>query len=102
LISKEAEQPIIASDCGQDARNDEIQACIIQSFADNLAISATDIHPTDTFFAYGLDSLVAVTLVDMIGQEFGIEIAPDDLYYYPVIRDFSDYVASKMAIPLQA
>ncbi len=72
----------------------EIEAWLIQRLAIRLGISADEINPTADIDEFGLDSILAIALIDELGTWLQRKINPRILEEYPTITSLSEYLAT--------
>lgn len=53
----------------------------------------------DDFFELGGNSLMSTQIISRIKEQFGVELAFDDLYLYPTIRSLSSHLRSQRSQP---
>jgi acyl carrier protein len=58
------------------------------------AIGDVDVTPGSDFFELGGDSLGMLTVLFQVGEEFGIEVAPDIMFENPTVQQFAGYLVS--------
>ena len=80
-----------------DARNiikprNEIDSMIIICLKKILDLS--NISITSSFFDIGMDSLSSISLANTINSNLNLNITVKDIFNYPVISDFSDYICT--------
>ena len=51
-------------------------------------LSDAQVAPDSNFFAIGGDSLVALNVLFLVGERFGLEMHPGSLVQHPTLREF--------------
>lgn len=82
------------------AVNAEIEAELINIWAELLKQEASDINPSDDFFALGGHSLLVVRLVAKIRTELACELSLDTIYDVPVLRELANTIAKQTSAEL--
>ncbi len=62
------------------------------------ALKVEDISMEDNFFDLGGHSLIASQVLMSVKYEFGIELNFEDLFYYPKLKSFSNYVRKRISM----
>ena len=68
---------------------------IIAWMAKTLLLETSEIDPSQTFMAYGLDSMEAVQLADHLQHTFDVEVSTELAYEYPIIQELAAHVAQQ-------
>ncbi|HLO49416.1 MAG TPA: acyl carrier protein [Kamptonema sp.] len=72
----------------------EIEAWLIQRLATLLGISADEINPDADIDEYGLDSILAIAIIDELGTWLNRKINPRILEDYPSIASLAEYLST--------
>lgn len=86
-------QPPTAQPAGPSA--DEIQSWIIDRFAAELGIPASEIDPSAPFSSYGFDSLKAVNLIGALSERLDRDLSPTLAWDYPTIERLAQHLGGK-------
>ena len=70
--------------------------------AGRLGIPGDEIRRDRSFAEYGVDSILAVGIVNEVNERFGLEMKPTALFDYPSVRDLTDFVVSEGGRPIAA
>ena len=73
--------------CGYQAPEGETEQKLAQIWAEVLKVER--VGRQDNFFSLGGHSLLAVTVATRLRQAFGVEVAIDDLFSYPILADLA-------------
>lgn len=76
---------------------DKLQEWLIDKLAQELAIDPSDIDVQQPFAQYGVDSVLAVTLVADLEDAMGRELNPTLLFDYPSIEAIAQHLAGQPA-----
>lgn len=93
LDRKSLPLPTLEEDTIVLARN-LIDNCIIEKISDILNLKQISIK--SSFFDIGGDSLNAISLSTYLSTKYNISISVKDIFDYPIIKDLSDYISSKL------
>ncbi|KAJ1609193.1 type I fatty acid synthase, partial [Cryptosporidium canis] len=76
---------------------DEIKIKIIEFAAQVLGITQKDLDLDAPLHEYGIDSMGAVRLSEMMNDEFGVELDSTLLFNYPTVIEIVDFVAAQIS-----
>ena len=65
---------------------------VTETFIHILNMGDRALNPDTPYTDYGVDSIMAVDIIDRLNSEFGIELRTTDLFNYPTLRQLSRYV----------
>ena len=84
------------------ARRDAARAVIVEAMTGVLEIPATEFDDDTPHSDFGIDSVLAVEIVDRINSRLNTELKPTDFFNYTTIRKLVDHVvaSSSMQIPV--
>lgn len=74
----------------------EILRSILKFLSDELMIAEEDMDWNRSFTDFGVDSLMGMKMVDMLSAAYGLDVSATELYDYPNIRAFADYLESQL------
>jgi polyketide synthase PksN len=78
----------------EEMSNDYIQKIIIQNLSAALRMDDDIIHNDAPFVAYGVDSIIGVSMVRAINETLKIELDPSKLFEYSTVSQLSQYICS--------
>ena len=84
---------------GDDEDAAALEAEISQIVAAGLAVAPEDVRPEMSFAEYGVDSILAVDLVDRINQRFGLQLKSTVVFDEPSIRALAEHALAQGARP---
>ena len=93
LDRKSLPMPILEEDKIVPARN-VVDECILNKICDMLNLKQISID--SSFFDNGGDSLNAISLSTYLSTKYNLSISVKDIFDYPIIKDLSDYISSKL------
>ncbi|KAF7455817.1 Type I fatty acid synthase, partial [Cryptosporidium felis] len=76
---------------------DEIKTKIIDFAAQVLGISQKNLDLNAPLHEYGIDSMGAIRLSEMMNEEFGVELDSTLLFNYPTVLEIVDFVAAQIS-----
>ncbi|OII70881.1 type I fatty acid synthase [Cryptosporidium ubiquitum] len=76
---------------------DEVKIKIIDFAAQVLGIAQKDLDLNAPLHEYGIDSLGAIRLSEMMNDEFGVELDSTLLFNYPTVIEIVDFVAAQIS-----
>ncbi len=76
----------------------EIETGLTNKIAQVLEIAPDEIDFKQPFSAYGLDSVKAVSIAEVLEQWLGISVTPTIVYDYPTPRSLANYLGQKKSI----
>lgn len=79
-----------------DMTLDDINKIVIQIWKDVLGYDQIDAQAN--FFNIGGDSISAVKLIHLIKVQLQVDVEVSDLYSYPILSDFAQYLAKKLNV----
>ncbi|HEY2576041.1 MAG TPA: beta-ketoacyl synthase N-terminal-like domain-containing protein [Streptosporangiaceae bacterium] len=100
-----ASLPAAASGPGDDAELDEDEVAarceplVAEIVAASLSVSPEEIDPEESFASFGVDSILAVSIVRQLNETFGMAMKPTVLFDYPSVRDLAFFLVSEGARP---
>ncbi|WP_127530237.1 AprA-related methyltransferase [Paenibacillus kobensis] len=65
---------------------------LANQLAEALYMKSEEIDPSRKFVELGLDSVIGVEWIQAVNRQFGTAIAATQIYAYPTLRDFAEYV----------
>lgn len=74
-----------------------IQKIIVEQLSESLGILTENIDMTKEFSTYGVDSIVAVELVNQLNESFGITLRTIVVFDYPDINTLTNYIYENFA-----
>lgn len=77
---------------GRQSTKQYIEKIILEQLAESLGIVIEDIDLTKEFSTYGVDSIVAVELINQLNESFGIALRTIIVFDYPNIKTLTDYI----------
>ncbi|OCQ18831.1 hypothetical protein A7985_22715 [Pseudoalteromonas luteoviolacea] len=80
----------------------EIRAQLSTLLAAELRINPTELDATEQFVDLGLDSITGVTWVRAINAKYQLDIEATEVYSYPTLQAFSEFVSGLIAPQLTA
>ncbi|MCP3137808.1 SDR family NAD(P)-dependent oxidoreductase [Pyxidicoccus xibeiensis] len=81
---------------GQE-RPEGLERAITALVAEGLGASLEDIRPERSFSEYGVDSILAVKIVERVNARFGLALKPTVLFDHPSVRALARHAASQGA-----
>ena len=73
---------------------EEIIELIKTQVANELEIDVDTIDEDENFMRLGLDSVHAMTIMNIIKRELNVEISPVAIFEYRTISDFAEYLVN--------
>jgi acyl carrier protein len=74
-----------------------LQDWLVAKLAEELGIDSSDIDVQQPFAQYGVDSVLAVTLVADLEDAMGRELNPTLLFDYPCVEAIAQHLAGRTA-----
>jgi acyl transferase domain-containing protein/acyl carrier protein/ubiquinone/menaquinone biosynthesis C-methylase UbiE len=87
-------QPVITAPTPGSHPGREVEEIITSILAQTLHINKTEFDPEASFQNYGVDSLVAVEIIDKINKQTGMHLRATDLFNYSTIRELSMHMVN--------
>ncbi|MET7403586.1 beta-ketoacyl synthase N-terminal-like domain-containing protein, partial [Dactylosporangium sp. NPDC005572] len=75
-------------------RAEELEPVIARIVADGLGLPVGEIRPSISFAEYGVDSILAVQIVEKIGARLGITVKPTVVFDHPSVRALARHAAT--------
>jgi len=70
----------------------KVEESILKILAEILEIDKIQLDPEKTHTDYGVDSILAIEIIDRINEELKIRLNSTDLFNYPTIKKLSSYI----------
>ncbi|MBD2091228.1 acyltransferase domain-containing protein [Microcoleus sp. FACHB-1515] len=74
----------------------EIQDWLLQEIAKAIGVKAEDLNPRSPFDSYGLDSMLALSVVSAAKAALGLDLSPLLLVHYPTVESLSQHLAQTL------
>jgi len=74
---------------------EKLQEELAASLAEALYMKQKDINREEKFIDMGLDSIVGIDWVTAINQQYSLSIKVTEIYNYPTIREFAEFLIKK-------
>jgi acyl transferase domain-containing protein/acyl carrier protein len=74
----------------------EIQDWLLQEIAKAIGIKSEDLNPRLPFDSYGLDSILALSVIGAAQTSIGLELSPLLLVHYPTVESLSQHLAKTL------
>ncbi|TDC21983.1 methyltransferase, partial [Streptomyces sp. 8K308] len=86
-----------ASACSP-ADAEAIEAAIAEIVAEGLGVTTAEVAPEASFAEYGVDSILAVKLVERINARLGVDIKPTVVFDHPSVRALARFAHAEGAV----
>ncbi|HHP7232253.1 MAG TPA: phosphopantetheine-binding protein [Xenococcaceae cyanobacterium] len=90
-------QRILNTTTEQAYSAEAIKNWLVSNLAEQLGIEPAEIDVQENIADYGLDSAQAMLMVSRAEKQFGFELSPRLLWYYPTIQSLSERLAEELA-----
>jgi thioester reductase-like protein len=75
-----------------------LEPMLAEIVADCLGISAEAVRPDLPFAEYGMDSILAVAIIDRVNELLGTDLKTTVVYDYPTLRALAEHAAGRAAV----
>ncbi|TQM33569.1 SDR family NAD(P)-dependent oxidoreductase [Nocardia bhagyanarayanae] len=79
-----------------------LEAEVTGMVAEGLGVSGAEVHPGLPLSEYGVDSILAVKIIDRVNARYGLSLRPTVVFDHPSVRQLSRRIADEGAIPAAA
>jgi len=77
-------------------KRDYIEDKIVESVAGVLRIERGELNPEEPFMDLGVDSILAVEIVNRVNERLSVKLKTNDLFNYPTIQRLSSYISEEI------
>lgn len=77
-----------------------IEQQIVSVMARTLEVAPDELQPDLPHAEFGLDSILAMEVIEHLNQAHGWEMSPTDLFNYATIRDLAEHLATTLEAPI--
>jgi len=88
----EAVEPQPEAAIARPALRERVRACLTERLSAALQVPAARLDPQEPLDRYGLDSVSALEVIEAVGSELGLTLAPTLLLEYPKISVLTDFL----------
>lgn len=92
-----AEDAVFISQSTEPSDGDHVRRTIIHKLSEALLMDASIIDNDGPFAAYGVDSIIGVSLVRSINETLAIQVDPATLFEYSTVNQLTQYICSHWA-----
>ncbi|MEV0296265.1 SDR family NAD(P)-dependent oxidoreductase [Nocardia sp. NPDC050710] len=90
--------PPASLDHGNSVDISSLEAEVIGMVAEGIGVSDAEVHPELPLSEYGVDSILAVKIIDRVNARYGLSLRPTAVFDHPSVRQLSRRIADDGAL----